>query len=154
MVIDAILSVLTGGATGLIGTLLGKVAGYFETKQKIEIMTLNFEQEVKLQGLIHGSRMAEKEIEKEIQSAVATAKMRAASYRQDASYGVVSGWVLSLLRMVRPIITLILAMIVWLIYVSTNDLGVQSDLANQVMFLFGMSVSWWFGDRSPSYNKR
>ena len=46
---DIIASVLTGGATGILGSLIGTVGRFLEKKQKLKEMTLEFDQEFKLQ---------------------------------------------------------------------------------------------------------
>ena len=48
---DIIASVLTGGATVILGSLVGTVGRFLEKKQKLKEMTLQFDQEYKLQEL-------------------------------------------------------------------------------------------------------
>ena len=48
---DIIASVLTGGATGIFGSLIGTVGRFFEKKQQLKEMTIQFDQEYKLQQL-------------------------------------------------------------------------------------------------------
>ncbi len=153
MVIDTILAVLTGGATGLVGTIIGKVAGYFEFKQKMEFTRLQYGQEVELQKLQHTARVVELESERAIHEVSAAAKTRSASYRHDASYGQVTKWMITALRAVRPLLTFALILMTTVVYFEA-DLGTRILVTDQILFLTGMSVSWWFGDRSPAYKKR
>ena len=63
---DIIASVLTGGATGILGSLIGTVGRFLEKKQKLKEMTLQFDQEFKLQELQISSRKEELESERAI----------------------------------------------------------------------------------------
>ena len=63
---DIIASVLTGGATGILGSLVGTVGRFLEKKQKLKEMTLQFDQEFKLQELQITSRKEELESERAI----------------------------------------------------------------------------------------
>lgn len=144
--VETLIASLAGGATGLIGSISGRVFGFFEQKQKIKEKELDYEQELKLQEMQY--RQADKEMENEraIVSTKANAEMMAESYKHDSSYGS------SILRWVRPVLTLALIGCTVFIY-HTIDPNTKSDIAAQVVFLTGLAVSWWFADRSGKIKK-
>ena len=146
---DMIASVLTGGATGIVGSLIGTVGRYFETRQKLKQMSLEFDQEYKLQQLQITSRREELESEEAIARMKTNADMKTASYAHDASYGIASVAVASILRFVRPVLTFVLlAFVVYIFWQANDDAALVYDLSNQIMFLTTTAVAWWFGDRS------
>ena len=151
---EGVLSAVTGGLTGVIGTVVGKVAGYFQTKQEIKREQQRFAHELALQEMHYADKEEERESEQAIAATNAWQASRTASYQHDASYGQAYMWVVSLLRLVRPAITgMLLAMTVG-IYIDASEVAIRADIAQQVVFLTAMSVSWWFGDRAPAPKPR
>ena len=59
-------SVLTGGATGIIGSIIGQAGRFLETRQKLKKMQLEFTQELQLQEMQIEARSAELESERAI----------------------------------------------------------------------------------------
>lgn len=143
-----ITSVLTGGATGLVGSLLSKGIGLFEATQKRKDRALEYEQELKLLDRQAVLRKAESESELAIADAETTGSLREASYRHDSSLGNPHRWVVDVLRLVRPALTLLLLVLVGIIYASTNDLALVAGITDSVLFVFSSAMTWWFGDRS------
>ena len=80
-------SVLTGGATGLIGSLLTKGIGIFEAGQRRKDKALEYEQELKLLDRQAALKTAETENELAIANAETAASLREASYSHDSSMG-------------------------------------------------------------------
>lgn len=72
-----------------------------------------------------------------------------ASYKHDTEGGQASLWVIDLLRLVRPAITLYALFLITLFWFSANivDKGI---IISSVVDVASMSVAWWFGDRSRS----
>ena len=146
---DIIASVLTGGATGIIGSLIGTVGRFFEKKQQLKEMTLQFDQEYKLQELQISSRREEAESERAIAELQAESEIKTASYAHDASYGITTLTIASILRFVRPVLTfLLLAFTVYIFWQVSENPSIVHELSNQIMFLTTTAVAWWFGDRS------
>ena len=124
---DMIASVLTGGATGIVGSLIGTVGRYFDNKQKIKQMSLEFDQEYKLQELQITSRKEELESEEAIARMETNAAMKTASYAHDASYGPASVTIASILRFVRPVLTFVLlAFVVYILSYNRIYILVQT----------------------------
>ena len=146
---DIIASVLTGGATGILGSLVGTVGRFLEKKQKLKEMTLQFDQEYKLQELQITSRKEELESEKAIAEMETVAEMKSASYAHAASYGPTTVVISSMLRFVRPVLTLLLLGFTGYIFWQVRENPtIVHELSNQMMFLTTTAVAWWFGDRS------
>tara|TARA_Y100001951_G_C11277779_1_gene263129 strand:- start:487 stop:942 length:456 start_codon:yes stop_codon:yes gene_type:complete len=146
---DIIASVLTGGATGIIGSLIGTVGRFFEKKQQLKEMTLQFDQEYKLQELQISSHREEAESERAIAELQAESEIKTASYAHDASYGITTLTIASILRFVRPVLTfLLLAFTVYIFWEVSENPSIVHELSNQIMFLTTTAVAWWFGDRS------
>ena len=143
---ETIMTALFGGATGIIGTVIGKAAGYFEKKQEMEILKENNKHELSLQEMQISARAQELESEAVIAETKAFSEMRSASYDRDASYGKPYRWVITLLRLVRPILTIMLIILTAILFFNLSENG-RDEIASQVIFLTGMSISWWFGDR-------
>ena len=147
-ILGAITSVLTGGATGLIGSLLSKGIGIFEAQQKRKDKQMDFEHELKLLDKQAALRTAETENELAIANAETAASLREASYAHDSSMGKPSKFVVNILRLVRPALTLFLLALVGGIYFTTEDLGLAAGIIESVLFMASSAVTWWFGDRS------
>jgi hypothetical protein len=141
-------SVLTGGATGLVGSLLSKGIGLFEAHQKRKDRELDFAHELKLLDKQAELRTAETENELAIANAETAASLREASYAHDSSMGRPHRWVVDLLRLVRPTLTVFLLALVAGIYFSTEDFAMKAGVIESVLFMASSAVTWWFGDRS------
>ena len=141
-------SVLTGGATGLVGSLLSKGIGLFEAHQRRKDRELDFAHELKLLDKQAELRTAETENELAIANAETAASLREASYAHDSSLGNPHRWVVDTLRMVRPVLTLFLLTLVAGIYFTTDDFAMKAGVIESVLFMASSAVTWWFGDRS------
>tara|TARA_R110001599_G_scaffold47866_1_gene138414 strand:+ start:11 stop:469 length:459 start_codon:yes stop_codon:yes gene_type:complete len=146
-------SVLTGGATGLIGSLLSKGIGIFEAGQKRKDKALEYEQELKLLDRQAALRTAETENELAIANAETAASLREASYSHDNSMGKPHRWVVDVLRLVRPVLTAFLLILVGGIYFTTNDFAMKAGVIDSILFMTSSAVTWWFGDRSLQSKK-
>ena len=151
--LDLIANVLTGGATGLIGSVLSKAIGLFEARQKRKDRALEFEHELRL--LDRQAAMAEVETESAlaIAQAEAAAQARAASYAHDTGTGRPHRWVVSTLRLVRPVLTVTLIALVGVVFFATNDAGDRATIVASLIYMASSAVLWWFGDRAMTRDK-
>jgi hypothetical protein len=138
--------VFGGGATGLLGTLFGRVAGYYEKKQ-------TFEHELALLDKQASMRMAEMENEAAIADSNAAMQIRTASYAHDTGTGKPSRWVVNTLRLVRPALTAYLIFLVTMIFFATKDGNIVEQVVATALYLATSSITWWFGDRSSGQSK-
>lgn len=134
-----------GGVFGIIGTALGRVAGYFERKQSHEQERKRWTHELALHDLNMKSRLQESEIELAITAQAGSWAGLEASIKADAALGTASKWVINTLRLVRPVLTLLLWLITAGIFVVTQD----SKIVKAAVFAATAATLWWFGDRAP-----
>lgn len=116
-----LMSVLTGGATGVVGSLLAKGIGLFEACQRRKERQIEFAHELELLDRQAAMGAAESESALRIGAAEAAARLREASYGNEAGAGASYPWVAAVLRLVRPALTLFLIGLVAAIYATTVD---------------------------------
>ncbi len=151
---ELILSLLTGGATGILGSLLGRVTGFFEKAQAQKFRQEEWGHERALIEMQMRGRQGEWEHERAIAEADAAARMREASYAHDSATGRGSQWVVNVLRLVRPALTLALIALTAAFWFSL-DLDTTADgeslrgrIVAATLYLATAAVTWWFGDRA------
>ena len=151
-------SVLTGGATGLLGTALSAVVDIFQSRQR-------HRQELDLRRL--DIELAKVEAE----GAATHAAIEAQATRERAEWGAMEasyreaarrwsrpgeGWAMQLVDVVRgltrPALTWSLFALVGAIYflLGTSDLAALSlrpRIVETVLYLFTAAMLWWFGAR-------
>jgi hypothetical protein len=145
-------TVLTGGATGIIGSVIGKAFGFLD--YWVEAKKADKDHSRTLEMLELQSKLGAEESERELAIAEATAasSMRLASYGHDAGVGVSSTWVVDLLRLVRPCLTIMLITLVGILYFQ-SDAGGKATIEASVIFMCSSAVLWWFGDRANQRKK-
>jgi len=145
--LDLLGTVLTGGATGIIGSVLGKAFSFLD--YWIDEKKADSEHERTLALLDLQNKIGAEETEREM--AVADAKyaadQRVAAYHHDASVGVSSTWVVDILRLVRPALTLLLILMVGYLYTQSVEAG-RATIEASVIYMCSSAVLWWFGDRA------
>ena len=155
-----LVSLLGGPIIGVLGSAISAGVGYFERKQKIEEKQLDYAQETKLQEMNIAARSAEMESEAAIVHTAAVSKSLEFSYKHDASYGPVGETAATVLRFVRPALTVFLLLLVTVIYFTLPEAkvvgvdGVATTVGEMVilkiMFLSEVALTWWFVDRRKS----
>lgn len=139
------LDAAAGGVFGIVGTALGRVAGYFERKQAFKQEQVRWGHEYKLHELQMQARSQETELEIALAAQAGSWKGLEASIRADASIGNASQWVVNILRLVRPMLTLLLWAITAWIFMSTQN----GSIVEAAVFAATAATLWWFGDRAP-----
>lgn len=145
---DMILSVLTGGATGILGSVLGKLFNFADYWIEAKKADANHARTIEMTQLQHDLRSQELETEREIVMEEQAGKQRSASYQHDMSTGLSYPWVAAVLRLVRPVLTIALIAIVWYVFATTEDFGQRETIIQSVIFMCSTAVLWWFGDRA------
>ncbi len=135
-------TIFGGGATGLIGSTVGRFIGIWESKQKTKQLQIELQHEILLQKLNIEARSNELESEERIAESVASSQMMNASYSHDTGYGT------SFLRWVRPLLTIMLIGLTSAVYWTSENVDTKDKIALQVVYLTITAVSWWFADRS------
>lgn len=155
-----------GAITGLLGGLASKVFGWLEAGRKIELARVNNEHQLalvnaendhdrKMAEMKFADRAAERESEERIVATQADAANMQASYRHDASYGTVYRWAATVLRLVRPVLTIMLIYMYYRIFIMVEQAGRIEDataMVNGVIYATTTAVAWWFADRGPQGN--
>lgn len=139
------LDAAAGGVFGIIGTALGRVAGYFERGQTFAQEQMRWQHELALHEMNMKSRAQESEIELAITAQAGSWAGLEASLKADAAIGAGSQWVINMLRLVRPCLTLMLWLITAGIFIVTQD----SEIVQAAVFAATAATLWWFGDRAP-----
>jgi hypothetical protein len=176
-VLDSVLSVLSGGATGLIGTALQSVYQYKTRKLDIELEKSKAANEleqrkldIEMQKQEWASRTQIAEITTAGEVDKADAETLAASYQLEPqqyseksllSHG--QEWVMVLLdairAIIRPGLTIYLCVLTSLIYFQTRGLiqtnqgdsfALLEKLVNTILYLFTTIVCWYFGTRNKN----
>lgn len=176
-ILDSVLSVLSGGATGLIGTALQSVYQYKTRKLDIELEKSKAANELEQRKLDieqtkqeWASRTQIAEITTAGEVDKADAETLAASYQLEPqqyseksllSHG--QEWVMVLLdairAIIRPGLTIYLCVLTSLIYFQTRGLiqtnqgdsfALLEKLVNTILYLFTTIVCWYFGTRNKN----
>jgi len=135
---------VTGGVFGLIGTIMGRAASYFERKLAFTQEQARWLHEYKLHELQMQARQQETELELALAAQVGSWRRLETSIRAEAAIGRASQWVINLLRLVRPFLTLLLWLITaWIFYTTKNGAIVEA-----AVFSASAATLWWFGDRA------
>ena len=156
--LEALLSILTGGATGLLGTALSAGIGYFERRQR-------YQQEMELRRLDLEITRAESEsaeriaaIEAESNDNAAAMKALEASHRSatvrwsrgDSAWFVFVDVVRGLIRPVLTLGFLGLAAAIYFRLPVDPSVDVGARLIDTVLYLATTTTLWWFGTRPKS----
>jgi len=138
------LDAAAGGLFGLVGTALGRLAGFFERKQSFNQEQARWSHELKLHELTMQSNAQETEAELALVAQAGSWKGLEASILADSAIGEGSLWVVNILRLVRPVLTLLLWMITAFIFSKTGD----ASVIDAAVFAATAATLWWFGDRA------
>lgn len=139
------LDAAAGGLFGLVGTAMGRVAGFFERKQAFGQEQARWSHELKLHELTMQANAQETEAELALVAQTGSWKGLEASILADAAIGEGSRWVVNTLRLVRPVLTLLLWLITAFIFAQTGD----GSVIEAAVFAATAATLWWFGDRAP-----
>lgn len=151
--LDSILAVVTGGATGVVGTLVTAGTAYFERRQRHaqEVEMRRVEMEMLQTEAASAERIAAIERESEQMRAehealeasyrAATTRMSTGDSRWLVAVDVVRG-------LTRPVLTWCLLALAAVIYftLSPQD-GMRGQIIDTVLYLGTTCVLWWFGAR-------
>ena len=146
--LDFLMTALTGGATGILGSVLGKVFGFIDGWQEEKKAKNEHGRTMEMTRLQNELRSKEFESELAIVQAQQAGEARTASYQHDMSAGVGYPFVAAILRLVRPLLTFALIGLMLFIYIRISDLAQQEAIIQSVIYMASTAVLWWFGDRA------
>ena len=158
--LDFVTSILTGGATGLIGTGLSFITQYFQAKQRHaqELELRRLDNELAQTEAAGAARVAELQLESDQAQAELSAFQE--SYREAARRWSVPGngflmkFVDFMRGMTRPALTWGFVALTAIIYFGLGDadavvdgVAVKARIIDTVLYLTTTCVLWWFGAR-------
>lgn len=164
--LDLLLGVLSGGATGLIGTIISGGMKFFENKQAHAYELDVMEMEIKQMNVEAAIAKDIKELDMEGKDRQAAWSALEASYKESTSR-MSSGdsqWLVmvDVVRgLMRPVITLGLLILMAVIYFTVaqdmagpDNVPVQVTIIATVLYVGTTAVLWWFGTRNLSPSPR
>ena len=138
---ELLLSILGGGATGFLGTVFDRVFGFFEKKEERQFILEKYQLDAQ-------ERAKERESELAIAESKNASDMLVASYGHDTGVGEGSQWVIDLLRLVRPFITVFLWVMVLIIWATVEvEYDFKGQIISTVLYCATAATLWWFGTR-------
>jgi len=140
-------TVLTGGITGVVGSVIGKAFSFLDAWQEEKKATNEHGRTLELLELQNKLGAEESEREMAITQSKIDADSRVASYSHDSMAGTGSLWVVDCLRLVRPVLTFSLIILVGILYFKAIPAG-RATIEASVIYLCSSSCLWWFGDRA------
>ena len=165
---------ISGGVTGLIGSVVSNITDYFEQRRKNE-------HEKELRKLDIQEMQQEYKARKQITVQKTDADTMQASYEHDSrSYSkgldIKSAWLKVMLvfgdfvrAMVRPVLT---AFLIWLVWDTRQEvqmiidqagldalspekaIGIYTAVVEMILFLASTAITWWFGTRPRKSKKQ
>jgi len=151
-VLELIGPALFGAGTGGIGLIFGGISKAFSWWAEKEEKAADHQRVMELTKLNAGIRDKEFENEREIEQDRTASDLRNASYAHDSNTGKASLWVVNILRLVRPALTLGLIVLLGIIYFFAADVS-KMEIEAAVIYMAVSSVTWWFGDRMTQGKK-
>lgn len=163
--------ITSGGVTGILGTVISNVTGYFTKKQELKAQESRQAHEVamremdaKIMAQEFAARTQIATVEADAKMDVAASEAFAKSFNEPQMYSAVNkSWSMTLLDfirgIVRPGLTLYLAAVVTVMYFDAQralagapaDLAAITDFLNKttdaIVYLASTAVLWWFGVR-------
>jgi hypothetical protein len=155
-------SVASGGIFGLLGSIIGVGAKYFQEKQRQSWQQKKWLHETKLLELQMQARATETEQELAIVSQEGAWAGLRESHRTEQSIKNVHVWVNDIRALFRPVLTIFLwviaAWIFWLVVGGSliewlKEVDIKDILRYMIFSVFfsaSTATVWWFGDRALS----
>jgi len=134
--LDLLGTVLTGGATGIVGSILGKAFSFLDAWQAEKAASADHQRTLEMM-----------EVQSKMKAGEAENEMRIASYTHDTGTGQSAEWVTNILRLVRPVLTFSLIGLVLVLYLEAQPPG-RDMIEASVVYMMSSAVLWWFGDRA------
>ena len=151
--LDSILAVMSGGVSGLLGTVVSAGTEYFQARQRHahEIELRRVEMQMMATEAASAERLAAFERESEVmraEHAALTASFRAATTRMSSGD---SRWLVAVdvvRGLTRPLLTWGFVALSGTIYFTLSPVaGTDGRIIDTVLYLTTTWVLWWFGAR-------
>ncbi|OZB12443.1 MAG: hypothetical protein B7X55_14480 [Rhodobacterales bacterium 34-62-10] len=135
-----------GGVFGLIGTVIGRVAGLIERRQDNTQERARWVHDAAMQEARMREMAAATEAQIKLADAAGAWRGLAASMEAEASIGESYKWVNAVRALTRPLLTLLLWVITGLVYLGASA-EVRVGIVETATFAATAATLWWFGDR-------
>ena len=152
-VIGIAASAAGGGLFGLVGTTVGRIAGYFEKRQTIAHEERRWQYEVR--RLEQEQRAASQAAEAQLEQTHADGRWAGlqASLSAEAALASSYKWVDAVRALTRPCLTILLWLIATVIWFSAAPTD-RAMITETATFAATAATLWWFGDRSRMVGTR
>ncbi len=137
-----------GGLFGLLGTALGRVAGFVERRQIHDHERARWDHEGRLLELQMRAQQEETEAEIVLADVQGGWSGLEASIAADAAIAASYDWVNAVRGLTRPVLTVLLWAIAGAIYLGADSAG-RAAIIETATFAATAATLWWFGDRGP-----
>lgn len=135
-----------GGVFGLIGTVIGRIAGVVERRQDNSQEQARWRHEAALLDLQMRARASELAGQESLAHTAGGWQGLAASVAADAAIGESYRWVNAVRALTRPLLTLLLWLITILVYFGAAA-EAKASIVETATFAATAATLWWFGDR-------
>lgn len=142
-----------GGVIGVVGSLVGRVAGYFERRQSQAHERTRWSHEAELLQLQHQARLEETEAERALADTSGSWAGLKASMEAEAAIGESYPWVNAVRGLTRPALTLLLWLIAGGIWLGAGEAD-RAAITDTATFAATAATLWWFGDRGARPDNR
>tara|TARA_Y100000310_G_scaffold46382_1_gene43104 strand:- start:6531 stop:7004 length:474 start_codon:yes stop_codon:yes gene_type:complete len=147
-------SLLAGGVTGLIGSLVNKGFDFFQKKQEYAQEEKRFDREIKLLELQAKQKGEDREADMALEEMRAELAAFKASIEGASAARGESSWVLNVKGLMRPALTAGSMLVATALFFFSGDgigevrgMSVHAAIVDTMLYLMSLSTSWWFGDR-------
>ena len=135
-----------GGVFGLIGTVIGRVAGLIERRQDNTQERARWAHDAAMQEARMREMAAATEAQIKLADAAGAWRGLATSMEAEASIGESYKWVNAVRALTRPLLTLLLWVITGLVYLGASA-EARVGIIETATFAATAATLWWFGDR-------
>lgn len=146
-------SAASGGLFGLAGTVLGRLAGFFERRQSNRHEKDRWAHETKLLEMQMAARAQETEAEIALIDVKGGWDGLKGSLAAEAAIAPSYKWVDAVRALTRPVLTLLLWVITGLVFFAAEAEG-RAAIIETATFAATAATLWWFGDRSKAQARR
>lgn len=136
-----------GGMFGVIGTALGRFAGFLETRQKNAFEKSRWGHELDLIRLQMEARQVETEMQVRMEDTKGSWAGLSASLQAETAIPGSYPFVNAVRALTRPALTLLLWLITALVFFNV-EAALKARIVETAVFAATAATLWWFGDRT------
>lgn len=141
-----------GGVFGLLGTALGRVAGFLERRQTYQHEHARWAHEMRLLEIQRDMEREESEADLILAETQGGWGAMKASIDADAAIAPSYAWVNAVRALTRPVLTLAFWVIAGVIFI-VSEAEARAALVETTTFAATAATLWWFGDRGARLSR-